>query len=139
MSLNEESKQQTVGSIDNKSIISNENSKQPQKRRGPLFIAVLLIVLALVIWHLFIPASMMHPVFTGAMWGVLTATISLFCVGFLFVLLMGSIGVLLVAVFSLIWLLVATILFPVFFPILIPLAIVMLFVAFFRKRKKDSK
>ncbi|MBT8046299.1 MAG: hypothetical protein KJN67_03940 [Pontiella sp.] len=66
-------------------------------------------------------------------WGFLIATVTLWCAAIVMAFVLAGVGLLIVGLFLLIGLVLATLLFPFLLPLLFPLFIVWLFVAGVRK------
>lgn len=101
-------------------------------------IFLLLLALGVIIgWHLFFPLLVGGIVaITAAAWGILVASVVIFCVAILLVFIFTGIGAFILGIFAFIWMVLAIIFFPILFPILFPLFILFLVVSYFLRRKK---
>lgn len=104
-----------------------------RRSRWPLIIALLLILGLVMGFHLLIPLFGVTLAVTGAMWGVLVASVTIFCVLILLFFLFSGGAIVALGVFGFIWVIIALILFPILFPLLIPLFIIMCLVGLFRR------
>lgn len=102
------------------------------------FLFTLFIILALVIgWHLIFPIMGGVIAITATIWFALLASIVVFCIAVMMLFALTGFGIVAICVFFAVWTGVAVVLFPVIFPILLPLFIIFLFVAIYRKVKRN--
>jgi len=104
----------------------------------PFFIALMIMLALLAIWHWLLPALGVVLVLSASVWSVLVAAVILCSVSILLFFILTGIGLLLLAGFATIGLVFAVIFEPVLFPILIPLLIMALFIAYVRRQKNKD-
>lgn len=100
---------------------------------------VLLVLLGLAFiigWHLLFPIVGGIIAFTALAWGILLASIVIFCVAILLVFIFTGTGVFVLGVFAFVWMILAVIFFPIIFPVILPLFILFLLVSYFHRRKR---
>jgi hypothetical protein len=109
-----------------------ENNK---KKSGWMIFLLVVLMLGLVIsWHVVVPALGAAIVVTGAVWGVMIASVVLTVIAsFLFFILTG-IGAVILGVFMLLGAFVVLALFPVLFPLIIPLVLLLFGLAYFLRK-----
>ncbi len=113
-------------------------TKERSNLKKPIFIALLLMLLLVVAWHLFFPLLGIAIAISAAVWGIIVGTIVFLSVGTLLFFVFTGLGILIVSIAAFVWVALAIILFPFLFPIFIPLLIILLFVAYVRRRKNRS-
>lgn len=102
-------------------------------------ILTIIILLALVIgWHLIFPILGGVIAITATAWLVIVASIVAFCIAILLLFILTGAGIFILAIFALIWIIVAVVLFPILFPILVPLFILFLFISYLRRRQTPT-
>lgn len=106
---------------------------QVRRSRWPLIIALLLILAVVIGFHLLMPLFGVTLAITGAMWGILVASVTIFCVLILLFFLFSGGAIIALGCFGFIWVIIALILFPILFPLLVPLFIIMCLVGLLRK------
>lgn len=120
------------------------NKSTPPSDAGikkPLILAIVLLLILLLVWHVALPFLGIAFVITAGVWALVIASIAVFCTAGLLFFILGSIGVMILSIFAVIWVVAALLFFPFLFPLLIPLLIMVLFIAYLRRRKleKSSK
>ncbi len=106
---------------------------QNKKSRSAMLVAIVVILILALLFHPVATVLGITLAVTGLMWGVLVASVVLFCVIILLSLLFSGAGVLLLGLIGLVWVVAALIFFPVLFPILLPLLIIMLVIGLIRR------
>lgn len=101
---------------------------------------VLLLLLSLGIivgWHFFFPLLVGGVIaITAATWGILVASVVIFCTAILLVFIFAGAGAFILGIFAFVWLVLAVILFPIIFPIVFPLFVLLLIISYFVRRRK---
>lgn len=101
-----------------------------------LFLIVFVIILALMLgWHLAFPIIGGIIALSGVAWGLLVATIAVFCLGVMGLFLFSGIGLIFLVIIGLIWTVLAIAFFPILFPIVAPLFIILLFASYHRRKQ----
>lgn len=100
-----------------------------------LLIAIILILLSVIGFHLLLPLLGIAIIMSGAAWGVIVATIALFAIAALLFFIIPGILVLLLSLFAFGWVIIAIVLFPFLFPLILPVFIILLFVAYMTRKK----
>lgn len=114
-----------------------KSTEQRPRRSGfAIFIAILLILLLVIGWHLLIPVLGLTLAFTGALWGVIVASIAALIICIILIFVITGFGVFIIGGLAVIWTVVAIILFPVIFPLLVPILILLLLIGFLFRTKK---
>lgn len=111
--------------------------RSPRRSKAPILIAILLIVILVVGWHIFAPMLGLTVAFTGAAGGMVIATIGVLCVSIVLFFILSGIGMLILGLIAVVWTLVAIVLFPILFPLLVPIVILLLLIGFLFGRKKS--
>lgn len=101
-----------------------------------LIVAIALILLCVIGFHLLLPLLGIAFVLTGAMWGVIVATITLFAIAALLFFILPGILILLLSLFALGWVIFSIIFFPLLFPLVMPVFIILLFIAYTARRNR---
>ncbi len=114
--------------------MANNNSSS----KNPFIIALVLIAVLIIAWHLLLPLLGVSLAITGGIFSALIVTIILMCVGIGLFFLLTGLGVVIVSILAVVVAIVAIILFPVLFPIVVPLLIILLLVGYYR-RKNEQK
>jgi hypothetical protein len=96
---------------------------------------ILLILLFAIGGHFLLGALGVTLVLTAGLWVAIIASIVIFCVAIVLFFVFTGIGMLIVGGFSLIWVILALVLFPVLLPILLPLLVVLAFIGMIRKKQ----
>jgi hypothetical protein len=91
-------------------------------------IAVLVAILG---WHMFFAGAI---AITAAVWTIVVASVIIFSIGILLLLMLTGITVFIVSIIGFVWTVLAVILFPALFPILIPLLIILLCISYLRRK-----
>ncbi|OGO90732.1 MAG: hypothetical protein A3F41_05690 [Coxiella sp. RIFCSPHIGHO2_12_FULL_44_14] len=109
----------------------------PQRRvtATGVVIAILLMAVLLLGWHLLFPVLGLTLVVGAGAWGIVVGTIAVLCTTILLFFIFTGIGILIVGLLVVIWALLAIVFFPILFPLLIPLLVILLIVAWVRNRK----
>lgn len=103
----------------------------------PFLLLIILILLIAIGGYYLLPVLGAAAVASSAIWGVILASILIFCVGILLFFVFTSIGALLfISIIAFVLSLVALIFFPILFPILVPLFIVLVVVGIMRRRNQ---
>lgn len=113
--------------------MNDKTITQPHhKRRHSILLFVLLLILAsMLVWHLFIPVTIMAAL--GVIhFGVLGASLVAIVVATLLIFLLSGIGFFVVAILTFVGVLVGIILFPFLFPFMMVALIFMAIISFFR-------
>ncbi|MCB1828388.1 MAG: hypothetical protein KDH94_08160 [Coxiellaceae bacterium] len=113
-----------------------DNEKKSSLKK-PLLIALVVMLILLIGWHLIVPALGIAVVLTAAVWGIVLASVALLAIGILLFYVFSGIGIFIICGLGFLWFLGAIIFFPFLFPFLVPLLILLLFVGFAR-RKEDA-
>lgn len=103
-----------------------------------LLVAIALILLCVVGFHLLLPLLGIAIVMSGAAWGIIVATITLFAIAALLFFILPAILITLLSLFAFGWVILAIVLFPFLFPLVIPVFIILLVVAYFSSRRKNG-
>lgn len=115
------------------------NAEQKKGIKRPLIVAIVILLVLVVGWHLILPLFGIVVGITAAAWAIAVATIvGLSVVGMLFFAL-PFFGIMILSVLAFLWVVVAIAFAPILFPLLIPLLIILLFIAFIRRRKNKSE
>lgn len=100
-------------------------------------ILFLIVSLAIIIgWHLFFPIVGGIIAFTAVAWGILVASVIIFCVAILLVFIFTGTGIFILGAIGLAWMLLAVFFFPLVFPIVFPLFVLFIVVSHFLRKRK---
>ena len=113
---------------------SNNNKKSI---KGALIIAVAVMLVLVIGWHLIFPLLGIAVAVTASAWAIIVLSIVLFALSGLLFLIFPVIVIFIICLLAFAWLLISLMLFPFLFPVLAPLFIVLLFVAYLRRKKAD--
>jgi len=115
-------------------------------------LAILLAVVMVVVlaWHIFGPGEAISIQINGreiegpfdailGVWGLVVATVTLFCVAILLAFVFAGVALLLLGIFALVGLVLAAVAFPFLLPIVIPLFILWMFCVLVRPPKPAKK
>jgi len=100
-----------------------------------LIVAIILILISVIGFHLLLPLLGIAIIMSGAAWGIIVATITLFAIATLLFFILPGILIILLSLFALGWVVLAIILFPFLFPLVVPVFIILLCIAYISKRK----
>lgn len=109
-----------------------------RRSKSPIFFALLILLAAILIWHILFPLIGVSIGLTAAAWGFVVATVVILCSAILFFFLLHGLGVIILTIICAIWTIIAISLFPILFPILIPVLIILLFVGYMRRRDANN-
>lgn len=115
------------------------NDEKKKSFKKALLIALIVMVVLLLGWHLIFPILGIAIAITAVAWGILLASIVLLAVGTLLFYIFTGAGIFVICLLGLIWVIGALVAFPFLFPILIPLLIILLFIGFVRRKETVSK
>lgn len=111
------------------------NTQTQSSFRKPLLIAIALIFLCVLGFHLLLPILGIAIAISAAAWGMIVASIVIFSIAALLLFAIPGFLVFLVLLVTLGWLVLAIVLFPIIFPIIIPIFIILAFIGYLRKKK----
>lgn len=116
----------------NRTEIAPARKDKPRRVRKALFASLILLVVLVSAWLIFFPMLGIVVAVGAGAWGVIVGTVIFLCVAALLFFIFSGIGIILLSLFSLVWVIFAITLFPFLFPIFIPLLIIVLFIAYSR-------
>lgn len=103
----------------------------------PFLLLIILILLIAIGGHYLLPVLGAAAIASSAIWGVILASVLIFCVGILLFFVFTSIGALLfISLAAFVLSLIALVFFPILFPVLVPLFIVLVVVGIMRRRNQ---
>lgn len=114
----------------------NDKPKRSRLVTG-LLIAVILMLVLVIGWHLLFPFLGVSVVLGAGAWGFVVSTVVVLCVAILLFFILTGIGVLIIGFLAVAWTILAVSLFPVLFPVLIPILIILLFIAIVSRRRRQ--
>ena len=103
-----------------------------------LVLAIILILICVIGSQILLPLLGIAIIMTGVAWGIVVATITLFAVGALLFFILPGILTILLSIFALGWAILAIVLFPFLFPLIMPVFIILVFIAYFSRRKSEN-
>src|SRR5258708_2909341 len=95
----------------------------PQSTHKVLIFAIALILICVIGFHLLLPVLGIAIVMSGAAWGVIVATITLFAIAALLFFIIPGILIILLSLFAFGWVILSIVLFPFLFPLVLPVFI----------------
>lgn len=107
------------------------------KTSKALIVAIALILLCVVGFHLLLPLLGIAIVMSGAAWGIIVATITLFAIAGMLFFIIPGILIALLSLFAFGWVILAIVLFPFVFPLVMPIFIILLFIAYMTHGKRN--
>ena len=113
----------------------NDSSNNDRGTRKALIIAITVMLVLLVAWHLLLPILGIAVAVGVGAWAVIVGSVVAFCVAVFLFFLFSGIGSFIVGIFAFVWMIFAITLFPFLFPILMPLLIIVLFIGYVRRRR----
>jgi len=122
-------------------------SPRPVKKQSKLYnpmkmiilIALAVMLMLIVLWHLLLPILGISIVaLTAGAWNIAIATVVIICISALLFFIVTGIGMLILSAFVLIWTIAAIVLFPILFPIVLPALLLMLVIGLILKRKSND-
>ncbi len=99
-----------------------------------LIAAIVLILLCVVCFYTLLPILGIAVIMSGAAWGIVIATITLFAIACLLFFFIPGILIILLSFFAFGWVILAIALFPFVFPLVLPVFIILLFIAYMSRR-----
>lgn len=112
----------------------------PSKHRSvlkPIVIAIALIFISLILFHLFFPILGAAVLISAAAWAVIIASVVIFCVFLLlFFIFSGAFATGILGIIALIWLIIALIIFPIIFPLIMPIFIILVAIGYILRHRK---
>ena len=102
-----------------------------------LILAVLVVLILVVGWHLLFPFLGASIALGAAAWGFVVATITVLCIAILLFFMLTGVGIFIVGSLVVAWTVLTIFLFPILFPLLVPLLVILLFIAFLSRRKRQ--
>jgi len=105
-----------------------------KKTKTVLIIALLSILILVAAWHIFFPMLGVVVAVGAGAWSILVGTVVFLSVAVLLFFLLTGVGILILSIFSFIWVVFAITLFPFLFPLFLPLLVIVLFIAYVRRR-----
>ena len=116
----------------------NDNSNlKPKRSMGPIAIAILLILILVIGWHLILPLLGLTIAFTATVWGIFVATVVILCIAIILFFILTGVGVFILGLIAFVWAIIAIGLFPFLFPIIAPIVIIMLLIAYMIGRRRN--
>lgn len=118
----------------------NLNQIPPPPKRASSFSRALLIAIALILiavlgFHLLMPILGITLAVSMAAWGAIIATIVFFCIAALLFFIVPAVLIIALSLLALFWVVVAVILFPILFPVIVPVFIILLFIGYARRKR----
>lgn len=107
------------------------------KTNKVLLLAIILILLCVVGFHLLLPLLGIAIIMSGAAWGIIVATVTIFTIVALLFFILPGILIALLSLFALGWVILAIVLFPFLFPLVLPVFIILLFIAYISRRNRQ--
>lgn len=114
--------------------MTDQNTPKKRSLFKPFLLALILIVVLVIAWHLIFPLLGLSLVVTGSAWWTIVSTIFLLCVAILLFFVFTGLAVALICLFGFVWIILAIGFFPILFPVLVPLFIIMCFIAYVRRK-----
>jgi len=111
--------------------------KSNSKLSKALIVAVALMLICVIGFHLFFPLLGIAIVMSAGAWGMVTGTIVIFCIGIMMLFMVPGILLFLLCLFAFGWTILAIVLFPFIFPLVMPLLIILVFIAYVLGRNKS--
>ena len=105
-----------------------------KKTKTVLIITLLSILVLVVVWHIFFPMLGVVVAVGAGAWSMLVGTVVFLSVAVLLFFLLTGVGILILSIFSFIWVVFAITLFPFLFPLFLPLLVIVLFIAYIRRK-----
>lgn len=100
-----------------------------------LIAAIVLILLCVVCFYTLLPILGIAVIMSGAAWGIVIATITLFAIACLLFFFIPGILIILLSFFAFGWVILSIALFPFVFPLVLPVFIILLFIAYMSRRR----
>ncbi len=100
-----------------------------------LIAAIVLILLCVICFYTLLPILGIAVIMSGAAWGIVIATITLFAIACLLFFFIPGILIILLSFFAFGWVILAIALFPFLFPLVLPVFIILLFIAYMSRRR----
>lgn len=111
-------------------------SEHPKGPKKAIVFSLLVILVAVALWHFFFPLLGIAIGVTALVWGVMIGSVVfLVALTLLFFLFTGA-GIIVLSIFGVIGFIIAIVIAPILFPFLLPLFVLMLFIAFMRRRRR---
>lgn len=110
-------------------------SKKKSNFSRTLLIAILLIVIAVLGFHLLAPLLGIVLAVSLMGWTAIVVTVVFFSIATLLFFVLPGVFIFIISVLALVWVVLAIIFFPILFPIVIPFFIILLCIAYFQKKQ----
>ena len=108
---------------------------RPKRSRFPFVLAIVLIIVFIVGWHLLVPLLGITLAIGAGAWGFVVAAIGIISIAIVLFFIFSGIFVFLIGLIAAAWTILVIVLFPVLFPILAPLLVIVFLVGFFSRRR----